>query len=147
MLLGDGPERDNLAELAKDLGIADKVHLKGFVSDELKYQILENSDLFTLISLHEGFGVVYLEAMYCGLPVIAADQGGQVDILKDGATGRLVPIGDETAIAQSLSEYLEDEALARRVGEGNKQRFLDFSISSLARRYEDVFEATCAAWK
>lgn len=147
MLLGDGPERDNLAELARELGIADKVHLKGFVSDELKYQILENSDLFALISLHEGFGVVYLEAMYCGLPVIAADQGGQVDIMKDGETGRLVPIGDENAIAQSLREYLDDAELARRVGDRNKLRFRDFSISSLAQRYEDVFEATCSAWK
>jgi glycosyltransferase involved in cell wall biosynthesis len=141
ILLGDGPERENLKTLATSLGIGDRVHLKGFVSDEIKYQILSNSDLFTLISLHEGFGVVYLEAMYCGLPVIAADQGGQVDILTDGETGRLVPIGDKDATTQSLRDLLENGQFARRAGDYNRQRFQDFSISNLARRYEDVFDA------
>jgi glycosyltransferase involved in cell wall biosynthesis len=139
ILLGDGPERENLEALATNLGIGDRVHLKGFVSDELKYQVLSNSDVFALISLHEGFGVVYLEAMYCGLPVVAADQGGQIDILSDGETGRLVPIGDRSAIARSLSELLEDEQFATRASENNVQRFQDFSISSLALRYEEEF--------
>jgi glycosyltransferase involved in cell wall biosynthesis len=140
ILLGDGPERDNLATLASSLGIADRVHLKGFVSDELKYQILSNSDVFALISLHEGFGVVYLEAMYCGLPVIAADQGGQIDILHDGHTGRLVPIGDEDAIANSIGEILENEEFARQTSDINRKRFGDFAITSRAQRYTKVFE-------
>jgi glycosyltransferase involved in cell wall biosynthesis len=141
MLLGDGPERDNLAALAAELGIGDRVHLKGFVSDELKYQILSNSDVFTLASLHEGFGVVYLEAMYCGLPVIAADEGGQVDLLQDGETGRLVPIGDKDAMARSLREILENEEIAGRMGNYNQQRFQEFSVANLARRYEEKFDA------
>lgn len=142
LLLGDGPERDNLAALAAKLGIADRVHLKGFVPDELKYQILANSDLFALISLHEGFGVVYLEAMYCGLPVIAADEGGQVDMLKDGETGRLVQVGNRDAISHSLRELLEDQQFADRAGNYCRQRFEDFSISNLARKYEKIFSAT-----
>ncbi len=140
MLLGDGPERDNLTSLATELGIGNRVHLKGFVSDELKYQILSNSDLFALISLHEGFGVVYLEAMYCGLPVIAADQGGQIDLLEDGETGRLVPVGDASAITHSLRELLENEPFAQRAGNHNCQRIHDFSISNLAKQYEKVFD-------
>jgi glycosyltransferase involved in cell wall biosynthesis len=139
VLLGDGPERNNLKALATSLGIGDRVHLKGFVSEEKKFQILSNCDLFTLISLHEGFGVVYLEAMYCGLPVIAADQGGQIDLLTDGETGRLVTIGDVKSTTQSLRDLLEDEQFARRAGHYNTQRFQDFSIANLARRYEDVF--------
>ena len=123
------------------LGIGDRVHLKGFVSDEIKYQTLSNCDLFTLISLHEGFGVVYLEAMYCGLPVIAADEGGQTDLLIDGETGRLVPIGDERRLAQSLRDLLENVQLAQSIGDYNIGRFRAFSISSQARRYEDVFES------
>ena len=144
MLLGDGPERQNLVTLAESLGIGDRVHLKGFVTNELKYQILSNSDIFTLISLHEGFGVVYLEAMRCGLPVIAADQGGQIDLLQDGETGRLVPIGDQDAIANSLRELLDDDQFASRVGDYNMQRFQEFSVASLARRYEDAFDACLA---
>lgn len=142
VLLGDGPERQNLGALAESLGIGDKVHFKGFVSDQTKYQVLSNSNLFTLISLHEGFGVVYLEAMYCGLPVVAADQGGQIDLLENGKTGRLVPIGDAAAIADSLNELLGSEALASGIGNYNSQRVQDFSISKLARQYEKVFEAS-----
>ncbi len=141
ILLGDGPERQNLVTLAESLGIGDRVHLKGFVSNELKFQTLSNCDIFTLISLHEGFGVVYLEAMRCGLPVIAANEGGQIDLLQDGETGRLVPIGDQDAIANSLRELLDDDQFASRVGDYNKQRFQDFSVANLARRYEDAFDA------
>ncbi len=144
ILLGDGPERENLKALAASLGIGDRVHLKGFVSDEIKYQTLSNCDLFTLVSLHEGFGVVYLEAMYCGLPVIAADEGGQTDLLKDGETGRLVPIGDAGRLAQSLRDLLENVQLAQSIGDYNIGRFREFSISSQARRYEDVFAAARA---
>jgi glycosyltransferase involved in cell wall biosynthesis len=140
ILLGDGPERDNLTDLAKSLGISDRVHLRGFVSDDLKYQILANSDVFTLISLHEGFGVVYLEAMFCGLPVIAADQGGQVDILRDGETGHLVPIGDAMAIAGGLRKILENPELARKMSDTNRRRFNDFSIANLAQRYTELFQ-------
>jgi len=141
LLLGDGPEKDNLESLAAELGIADRVHLKGFVSDEEKFRTLANSDVFTLASLHEGFGVVYLEAMFCGLPVVAADEGGQIDLLQDGRTGRLVPIGDKDAMARSLRELLEDEETAGRIGAYNKQRFQEFSIANLARRYENAYQA------
>ena len=141
LILGDGPERDNLAGLASELGISHQVQFKGFVSDEMKYQILANSDVFALISLHEGFGIVYLEAMYCGLPVIAADQGGQIDLLEDGATGALVSIGDADGITESLRQLIDNEGLASRIGEFNRRRFEEFSISSLAARYELAFEA------
>jgi glycosyltransferase involved in cell wall biosynthesis len=145
LILGDGPERDSLQAQARRLGIADRVEFRGFVDEEVKYQLLANCDLFTLVSLHEGFGVVYLEAMYCGLPVVAADQGGQTDLLEDGLTGRLVPAGDATAIERSFRELLEDRSVRLRIGEHNRRRFQDFSIAGAAARYERIFELAIAA--
>jgi L-malate glycosyltransferase len=142
LILGDGPERDNLRRMAQRLGIGDRVELRGFVSEEQKFQILSNSDLFALVSLHEGFGVVYLEAMYCGLPIIAADEGGQVDLLADGESGRLVPVGDVATLEQALRKLLQDKAAARCMGEANRLRFEEFSIARLAARYEQVYERT-----
>lgn len=143
LILGDGPERERIEELARQLGISHRVELRGFVSEEEKYQILANSDVFALASLHEGFGVVYLEAMYCGLPIVAADEGGQVDLLQDGATGKLVPIGDAKAIGDGLSELLADETLAERISDHNRKRIQKFSVSHLADRYEQAFRRVC----
>lgn len=140
LILGDGPEREHLRALARRLGIADRVELRGFVGEEEKYQILANSNVFALVSLHEGFGVVYLEAMYCGLPIVAANQGGQVDLLKDQVTGRLVEVGDAAALSQSVRELLADDALAQRIGAANRRHFQEFSIARLANRYEQAFE-------
>jgi glycosyltransferase involved in cell wall biosynthesis len=140
LILGDGPEREHLRQLAQQLGIGARVELRGFVPEEEKYQLLSNSDVFALASLHEGFGVVYLEAMYCGLPVVAADTGGQVDLLKNGETGRLVPVGDAAALGDSLRELLADASRAQSIGEHNRRRFQEFSVASLAARYEQAFE-------
>jgi L-malate glycosyltransferase len=139
LILGDGPERDNLQALATELGIASRVELRGFVSDEEKFQILSNSDVFALVSLHEGFGVVYLEAMHCGLPVVAANVGGQVDILEDGRTGRLVESGNVKELADALEGLLGHAEVAHQIGEHNRRHFHAFSISSLAARYEQAF--------
>jgi len=140
LLLGDGPEKENLLSLAKELDIVERVHLKGFVSDEAKYQFLSNSDVFALVSLHEGFGIVYLEAMYCGLPIVAANEGGQTDILDAAESGRLVPVGDISALTECLTELLSDDQGRQNIGNSNRLRFDRYTISSLALRYEKVFE-------
>jgi len=140
IILGDGPEKDNLASIADSHGVGDQVHLEGFVSDERKYQVLANSDIFTLVSLHEGFGIVYLEAMYFGLPIIAADEGGQVDILSNKETGALLPIGDSKRLTECLSELLDNDDRRREIAKSNSARFHDYSISNLAKRYESAFK-------
>lgn len=140
IILGDGPERDNLTALANELEISDQVELRGFVAESVKYQILANSDVFALVSLHEGFGIVYLEAMYCGLPVIAANEGGQIDILKDGQSGSLVPVNDVDKLTEALRLVIEEPGLGTRFSEHNRGKFQDLSIARLATRYETAFE-------
>lgn len=139
VMIGDGPEQANLSALAKELGIADRVHFRGFVSNELKYQILSNSDLFVLASLHEGFGVVYLEAMFCGLPIIAANSGGQVDILRAGATGDLIDIGQVAEMTAAIGKLMDDPDLRGRIGRDNKARAEQYTIAQVTARYEHVF--------
>ena len=144
LILGDGPEKENLRSTAKEMNIAERVHLKGFVSDEAKYQFLSNSDIFALVSLHEGFGIVYLEAMYCGLPIIAADEGGQTDILDVAESGRLVPAGDIRTLTQSFTELLGDDQHRQEIGSSNRLRFNRYSISRLAQQYEQAFQELIA---
>lgn len=136
LMIGDGPEQNNLKRLAVELGISKRVNFKGFLSQEEKYQTLAASNLFVLSSLHEGFGVVYLEAMYCGLPVIAADIGGQTDLLEQAKTGFMVPIGDVEQMSEALNTVLSNDGLAEEMSAHNKQHILNFSIAKLASQYE-----------
>ena len=87
------------------------MQFRGFVPDETKFQLLAAADIFALPSLHEAFGLVYLEAMHCGLPVIAARPGGQEDYLDDGRTGFLVPPDDPTPCCGRCERLVGDRAL------------------------------------
>lgn len=139
LIIGEGPEQESLADLAKSLGVAQQVNFLGAIWGERKFQHLEAADIFVLPSLHEGFGLVYLEAMHCGLPVVASSTGGQIDFLKDGETGFLVPVGDVQALAASLERLAKDEALRRNMGEFNREYVKRFHISGVAERYEALF--------
>jgi len=140
VMIGDGPEQANLQALARELGIGDRVHFRGFVPNELKYQILANSDLFVLASLHEGFGVVYLEAMFCGLPIVAANQGGQVDILDKNVTGDLVTAGNVHEMTDAIRRLLDDTERRLNIGRGNRARAEKYTIAKVTGRYEDAFD-------
>ncbi len=144
-LLGDGPERDNLAAQAKQLGIADRVHFAGFISGERKHQYLAASDMFVLASEHEGFGLVYLEAMHVGLPVIAAKIGGQTDFLVEGETGMLIDGGQVQPLKAAIRRLAGDPELRRRLGARNVEIAKGLDIAASALRYERLFMATIAA--
>ena len=140
LIVGDGPERERLESLAGDLGVRNRIDFLGPVAESKKFQYLSASDLFVLPSLHEGFGIVFLEAMHCGLPVITTDCGGQTDFLRDGHNGYLVPVNDVQALADKISMLLRDSGLRTIIGQQNKQDVTRFSIASTAERYEEVFE-------
>lgn len=106
IIVGEGPEREALEALIAELGIGDRVTLVGAVSDDRKHQLLAASDAFLLSSLHEGFGIIVQEALQAGLPVVATDEGGQVDLIENGKNGYLVPVGDAAAMAGALRTVL-----------------------------------------
>lgn len=140
LLIGEGPEEGALAALAQGLGVASRVTFLGVVSEEEKFQYLANADLFVLPSLHEGFGLAFIEAMGRGLPVIATDSGGQTDFLRDGVTGFLVPVGDTGVLAQKVQMLLEDHTLREGISRHNRQYARQFSVSKTAQNYETLFE-------
>jgi glycosyltransferase involved in cell wall biosynthesis len=139
LVIGDGPEEAHLHDLAQALGLSSRVDFLGAVSEERKFQFLAAADVFVLPSAHEGFGLVFLEAMHCGLPVIASASGGQTDFLRDGETGFLVPVGAEEVLAGRILRLANDERLRRRMSEFNSQYVKRFHISGVAERYEALF--------
>lgn len=140
LVVGDGPEQQPLQALAREHGLGDRVEFRGFVPEEQKYQLLANADIFALPSLHEAFGLVYLEAMHCGLPVIAAKPGGQEDYLEEGVTGFLLAPDDRVGLTAALARLSEDPDLRARMGVHNRERAKGFSAASAAARYVAVFE-------
>jgi glycosyltransferase involved in cell wall biosynthesis len=90
LIVGDGPEADAIQAAAAHAGLGERVHLTGQVSEERKFQALASADIFVSASQHEGFGLVFLEAMAYRLPIICFDHGGQTDFLNDGETGFVV---------------------------------------------------------
>jgi L-malate glycosyltransferase len=87
LVVGSGPEEQNLRDTAVKLGVSEQVHFYGYVEDCEKYRILGMSDIYVSTSQHEGFCLSYLEAMHGGLPIVCYDYGGHTDFLEDGVTG------------------------------------------------------------
>ncbi len=144
VVIGDGPKRAEWQALAKTLGLDNQVRFEGRVDEERKQRLLAASDAFVSTSEHEGFGLVFLEAMDRGLPVVAYDRGGQRDFLRDGATGGLVPLRDRSAFAAAIGRLHLDIAHRARCGEHNKAAVKKFYIGACAAQYEALFERVLA---
>ena len=105
VVIGRGDDQPRLAQLATDLGVADRVIFAGFVPDEELIDHYRLADVYVMPS-KEGFGIVYLEAMACGVPVIAGDDDGSADPLQDGRVGWQVPHRDPDAVTSACIEAL-----------------------------------------
>jgi glycosyltransferase involved in cell wall biosynthesis len=139
LIIGDGPEEPRLRDLAERLGLSSRVEFLGAIWGERKFQYLAAADIFVLPSAHEGFGLVFLEAMFCGLPVLASSTGGQTDFLKDGETGFLVPVGDVGALADRILRLANDLDLREQMSRFNREYVTRFDIAGVAERYESLF--------
>jgi glycosyltransferase involved in cell wall biosynthesis len=138
VVVGAGPEQAALEAQAAKLGVSGAVRFAGFVSEERKWQILAASDLYVSTSLHEGFGIVFLEAMQHGLPVACYDRGGQTDFVSD-QVGRLLPLGDLTRFRDEILKLAADPALRARLGTAARRLASDYSIENCARRYRAIY--------
>jgi phosphatidylinositol alpha-1,6-mannosyltransferase len=131
VITGDGEYRENLVELARKLGIGDRVIFTGFVSNKEELQKLYKvCDIFIMPSREEGgdvegFGISFLEANLYGKPVIGGRSGGVGEAIVDGVTGFLVDPTDVTQIVEKLKILLDDPVLARKMGEEGRKRVLD----------------------
>jgi len=145
-IVGDGPERPGLEALAQRLGVADRVVFRGKIPPEELQASYARAAVCVLPSVldargdTEGLGVVLLEAMNHGTPVIASRVGGIPDIVEDGVSGLLVPSGDADALAAAVRRVRDDPALARRLGEAGRRRLRDqFSWPAIVQRWLDLY--------
>lgn len=142
VLVGDGPERRALEELAEKVGMADRFEITGWSDDARAY--LPRFDVFALSSRFEGFPLVLPEAMLAGLPVVAVDVGSVSEAVLDEETGFLVRADDLDALAQALSRVLRDPAAGRRMGERGCRRARElFTAQAMARAFESLYDELC----
>ena len=134
-LIGDGPLLGSLKKLAKNEGVKNRVHFRGFVSEEKKFQYLDNSDLYVLSSIHEGFGIVLQEAMQVGLPIVATNYGGQTDILEEGKNALLVESKSPRLFANSIEKIFNDKKLVKKFENNNLKIINNFSIETIAKEH------------
>jgi glycosyltransferase involved in cell wall biosynthesis len=138
IILGNGKEHDSLVDLARQLGIEDRVAFLGFQPNPFKY--LARSDLFVLSSLWEGFALVITEAMACGIPVVSTRcPSGPDEIITDGVDGLLVPVADESALAGAMLRVLTDAALKTRLSRDGLKRADDFNAGEIVKQYAALF--------
>jgi D-inositol-3-phosphate glycosyltransferase len=115
-------EARRLMGLAEDAGVADRVRLRGRVERADLPALLRSADAVLCVPWYEPFGIVALEAMACGVPVLASAVGGLVDTVVDGVTGIHVPPRSPERMAAALNGLLEDPALRRRLGTAGARR-------------------------
>ena len=121
LLVGDGAQRKRLEILAQSLDIEEYVQFKGKVNMNSVIDIYRNSDVFVLPSIHEGFGIVNLEAMASRLPIVATNVGGVPEIIKDGENGLLVEPKDSKALANAMLKLIGDKNLRNKLGENGRK--------------------------
>lgn len=140
VIIGDGPLLPELKQMAAEYHIADRVLFTGFVSDERKLQLLAVSDGYVSAALHEGFGIVFLEAMEAGLPIVAFKEGGHCDFLLPETNALLAGSGNQKEFESMWRRLVADAALRERMGNTNRERVKDFYIEKTTARFENVLK-------
>ncbi|MCO6432676.1 glycosyltransferase family 4 protein [Nitrosomonas nitrosa] len=140
IIVGDGPQENELRELSTKLGVSSRIIMTGFVSQKEKFAYLEAADIYVLSSVHEGFGIVLQEAMQVGLPIVATDNGGQVDLIKDGENGLLVEPKNSKKLAGAIKQIYSNGRLAAKMGEKNIRKAEQYSPAEIAKKVEEILQ-------
>jgi glycosyltransferase involved in cell wall biosynthesis len=151
-IVGDGADRTRLEALVKELGLFGVVELAGALPHDAVAEHYRTASVLLMPAVtdwkgeQEGFGMVLVEAMASGLPIVATRSGGIPDVVTDGATGLLVPERDPVALATAAARLLDDPELAARLA-GAARAELDgrFAPGAIARGYEAIYQRAGAA--
>ncbi len=139
LIVGEGITRNECIELAKKEGIENLVWFPGERTDIPA--LMQSMDLFVLPSLGEGISNTILEAMSCGLPVVATNVGGNVELVKQGVTGRLIEAGNPTVMAEAILNYYTDAQLVKDHGAAARQQIeTNFSMDAMINAYLCVYD-------
>lgn len=143
LLVGDGPERSRVEQRCRGCDMCDDITFVGNLTRV--EEILTGADLFVLPSRIESFGLSALEAMACGVPVIATNVGGVPEVVRDGIDGHLFAVGDVDAMAAAAVALLRDEVRWKTMSEAARTRALnDFAEDAIVARYREIYELALA---
>jgi len=138
LLVGDGPERVRAQELAHTQGISDRVIFLG--KQNSVAELLACTDLFVLPSVNEAFGLVALEALACGVPVVSSDVGGLPEVVPPPPAGHMLPVGDVDGMAAAGIRVLSDRELWREASALARTAAARFSTERVIPMYEAYYE-------
>jgi len=143
LLVGDGPDQAALRQLASGLSLDRHVAFLGVRPDVP--EVLRAADVLAVPSLHEGFGLVLIEALATGVPVVASRTGPIPEIIDDGVSGLLVPVGDPPALAEAIRSLLTDEARWRSLSlQGRREVEARFDIQAMLSALERLYREMVA---
>ena len=138
-IVGNGPDEDLLKKIAKDINIQKHVTFKGRQENVLSEY--HSTDIFVLPSLSEGMSNVLLEAMSCGLPVVATSIGGNSDLIRDGHNGCLIPPRDSGKLGTVLLKLLGDEDASFKMGkEARRTIEMNYSMDKIVDKYIKLYK-------
>lgn len=141
-ILGSGPQENKLKSLIKELKIEEDVKFLGYISGDEKYSYLKSTNIFVLPSRFEPFGIVLLEAMACGKPVVASNVGGIPYIVEDGKTGLLFELGNVEDLTEKVITLLKDKELRDKMGNAGRERAKEFTWDKVAERTFQIYQKT-----
>lgn len=139
LLVGDGPERDKMERLCRELGTCEDVRFLGKL--EAVEEVLSVADLFIMPSEKESFGLAALEAMACQVPILTSNVGGIPELNIDGETGFLCEVGDIDTMTEKAKFILADENLANFKNNA-LDRAKTFDVTAILPLYEDFYQKT-----
>jgi len=139
-IAGAGKEEAKLKNLVKELNVEGNVKFLGFITEEEKYAYYKSIDIFVLPSLFEPFGIVLLEAMACGKPIVASNVGGIPYIVEDGKTGLLFESENVEDLAEKIVTLLKDKESREKMGKAGKERAKEFTWEKVAERTVEVYK-------
>jgi glycosyltransferase involved in cell wall biosynthesis len=143
LIIGDGPERTRLEALAEQVGVGGAFEFAGY--DPAPARRIREMLGLVVPSVYEPLGMVALEAMACGVPVIASRVGGLPEVVDDGRTGILVPPRDPEALAAAIKRLIESPGDAQRMGAAGRERATrSFSPEVIAGRYAEIYRRLAA---
>ena len=141
LILGDGPQKPILEQMIRKLRLGNKVILLGYIPHHQLPEYLNLADIFCRPSLDEGFGISFIEAMACKLPVIGTNICGIVDIIEDGKNGLLATPGSVSSLVEKLDLLLTDDTLREKLAEeGYKTVQKRFTWDTILKKMEKTYE-------
>jgi glycosyltransferase involved in cell wall biosynthesis len=138
LIVGDGPLRGEVEELIRQLNLGDTIHLTGFRTDV--ESLIAASDVTCLSSVQEGTSGVLIDALSLERPVAATAAGGTPEVVEDGVTGLLVPVGDSERLGAAVARLLTERSLAARLAAAGKESAARFSIERTVEQTMRVYE-------